>query len=98
MIAECARVLAPGGILALTVPNQSLRFGERYQRFWCWVWSLPQWVKNLLLDSQLAATQGLQEAQECVEKTQSSDVTRSDLLWSSPQSHRPRFGEADRYG
>lgn len=68
MIAECARVLAPGGILALTVPNQSLRFGERYQRFWCWVWSLPQWVKNLLLDSQLAATQGLQEAQECVEK------------------------------
>ncbi|MGH3772586.1 MAG: class I SAM-dependent methyltransferase [Pseudonocardiaceae bacterium] len=68
MIAECARVLAPDGILALTVPDQSLRFGDRYQRFWHWIWSLPQGVKNLLLDSQLAATQDFQEAQECVEK------------------------------
>lgn len=68
MIAECSRVLVAAGVLAITVPDESLRFGDRYCGFWRWVWSWPDWLKDLVLDPRLARTMNLRQAQEQVEK------------------------------
>lgn len=52
VIAEIHRVLRPGGILIITVPNSEIQFGKRFNRFWTGILNLPIKIKKQYVEIQ----------------------------------------------
>jgi ubiquinone/menaquinone biosynthesis C-methylase UbiE len=46
VISEIHRVLNPGGVLILTVPNSEIQFGKRFNKFWTFILNLPIQIKK----------------------------------------------------